>query len=142
MDSGLTPFSQAQWTYLERCGGCHGIQGRSAPDLVPTLRGQVGYFLCMPEARAYLIRLPSVATAPISDRALADLMNFVVFDLGAPAGIAAGSQKYTEAEVAAERARPLKDAPLASYRAQLVERMIVQCNAPATLRQYASVRSR
>jgi len=131
-------LSAVQFTYLERCGGCHGIQGHSAPQEVPTLRGQVGYFLCTPESRAYLVRLPSVATAPLSDRELADLMNFVVFDLGGAREVEPGYKKYTEAEVGAWRVRPLNDIALARYRAGLVEQLISRCGAPETLRQYSS----
>ena len=127
-----------QSTYLERCGGCHGIQGHSAPRVVPTLRGQVGYFLCMPESRAYLIRLPSVATAPLSDRELADLMNFVVFDLGGASQLSSAYPRYTEIEVGALRTQPLRAVALASYRAGLVEQLIARCGAPDTLRQYSS----
>jgi len=134
----ITSLSEVQSTYLERCGGCHGIQGWSAPSEVPSLRGQVGYFLCMPEARAYLIRLPSVATAPLSDRELADLMNFVVFDLGA-ASTASDSRKFTPSEVRALRNRPLKEVALTSYRAGLVEQLISRCGAPASLRQYSAL---
>jgi len=134
----ITSLSEVQSTYLERCGGCHGIQGWSAPSEVPSLRGQVGYFLCMPEARAYLIRLPSVATAPLSDRDLADLMNFVVFDLGA-ASTPSDSRKFTPSEVRALRNRPLKEVALTSYRAGLVEQLISRCGAPASLRQYSAL---
>lgn len=133
----VTSLSAVQSTYLERCGGCHGIQGHSAPREVPTLRGQVGYFLCRPEARAYLIRLPSVATAPLSDQELADLMNFVVFDLGGASGLGSAYEKYTDAEVRALRVRPLKDVALANYRARLVEKLITECGAPESLRQYS-----
>jgi len=139
--AGPTPLNAVQSTYLERCGGCHGIQGLSAPGEVPTLRGQVGYFLCTPEARAYLVRLPSLATSPLSDQELADLVNFVVFDLGGAEG--GGSYpKFTEAEVRALRTRPLKDVALARYRAGLVEEIISACAAPASLRQYSSVQGR
>jgi hypothetical protein len=141
-DDRLEPFTRSQWIYLERCGGCHGIQGHSAPKLVPSLQGQVGYFLCIPEGRDYLIRLPSVAAAPISNEALADLMNFVVFDLGGAAGLGERERRYTDREVSALRERPLKGAALAGYRAQLVEQMIRRCGAPESLRQYSSARSR
>jgi hypothetical protein len=141
----VTSLSPVQATYLERCGGCHGIQGQSAPGEVPTLRGQVGYFLCTPEARAYLIRLPSVAGSALTDQEVADLMNFVVFDLGGalkPMGAEATYEKFTEGEVQALRARPLKDVALASYRAGLVEQLIARCSAPLSLRQYSSVQGR
>src|SRR4051812_14550271 len=67
---------QARSDYVENCGGCHGIQGSSAPALVPELKNRVGYFMCDPAARAYLLRLPNVAHSRITDNAqLADLMN-------------------------------------------------------------------
>jgi hypothetical protein len=135
----VTSLNDVQWTYLERCGGCHGIQGSSAPSEVPSLRGQVGYFLCTPETRAYLIRLPSVATAPLSDRELANLMNFVVFDLGGAAGGPRDYDKFTDSEVRDLRKRPLKDINLTRYRAGLVERLIDNCGAPASLRQYSAL---
>jgi hypothetical protein len=137
----LTSLNDVQSTYLERCGGCHGIQGWSAPTEVPSLRGQVGYFLCMPAGRAYLIRLPSVASSPLSDRELADLMNFVVFDLGGAAGAQREYGRFTAAEVGALRTRPLKDVALTSYRAGLVEQLISRCGAPASLRRYAALQS-
>jgi hypothetical protein len=137
-----TSLNVVQSTYLERCGGCHGIQGISAPGEVPSLRGQVGYFLCKPEARAYLVRLPSLATSPLSNQELADLINFVVFDLGGARAVGGSYQMFTEAEVRTLRTRPLKDVALARYRADLVEELIRDCAAPVTLRQYSSVQGR
>jgi cytochrome c553 len=137
--SPVTSLSDVQSTYLERCGGCHGILGSSAPSEVPSLRGQVGYFLCTPEARAYLIRLPSVATAPLSDRELADLMNFVVFELGGAASAPRQYERFTDTEVRALRSRPLKAVALTSYRAGLVEQLIGRCGAPDSLRQYSAL---
>jgi hypothetical protein len=137
-----TSLNVVQSTYLERCGGCHGIQGLSSPGEVPTLRGQVGYFLCTPQARAYLVRLPSLAASPLSDRELADLLNFVVFDLGGAREAGGSYQRFTEIEVGALRTRPLKDVALARYRAGLVEELISGCAAPASLRQYSSVQGR
>lgn len=137
----ITQLTAVQATYLERCAGCHGIQGHSAPAEVPSLRDQVGYFLCFPEARAYLVRLPSVANAPLEDDVLADLMNFVVFDIGGgrPANRAV-NDRYSASEVRELRKRPLNDISLAGYREALVERLITECAAPSTLRQYSSVR--
>lgn len=72
-------FSLPQSDYVEHCGGCHGVQGNSAPAAVPVLRGRIGWFLCTPQSRAYLIHLPNVAYSRITDNAqLADLVNFTV----------------------------------------------------------------
>jgi mono/diheme cytochrome c family protein len=130
----VTQLSEVQSLYLQHCGGCHGIQGDSAPREIPSLRGQVGSFLCTAEGRAYLIRLPNIALAPVSDQKLADVMNFVVFELGGPA---VQSPRYTAAEVAQLRARPLTDTGLADYRARIVKDLIRRCGAPVSLRTYS-----
>ena len=132
---------EVQVAYLERCGGCHGIQGHSAASLVPRLQGQVSSFLCLPEGRGYLVRLPSVALSPLSDGELASLMNFVVFDLGAVPGDRARFPPYTAAEVGTLRKQPLNEVGLAGYRAAIVTRLIQQCGAPSTLRDYVSARA-
>jgi hypothetical protein len=119
----LTP---AQSGYLESCGGCHGIQGTASKKDVPQLRSEVGRFLCTAAGREYIVRLPNVAFADMSDRLLADVMNFVVFDLGgasAPRGAAA----YSVAEVAGLRRRPLKNAPLARMRANILADARLRC---------------
>ena len=131
---GVTTLTPVQATYLERCGGCHGIQGHSAPGAVPSLRGQVSYFLCFPEARAYLVRLPSLASSPLTDDELAQLMNFVVFDLGG----ASNQRRYSAEEVSELRSRPLNEISLAGYRRRIVDRLIGDCGAPVSLREYSS----
>lgn len=137
-DERSAPFAPAQVAYLERCGGCHGIQGGSAPREVPTIRGRMRYFLCTAEARAYLIRLPAIANASLSDAALADLMNFVVFDLGGAQDLAPSTETFTAREVGALRARPLDSIALMTYRAKLVEDLIGRCGAPDSLREYGT----
>ena len=75
--------NQARVDYIENCGGCHGVNGSTVPAQLPELMGRVGWFMCTPDSRAYLLRLPNVAHSRIHDNAeLADLMNYVVFVLG------------------------------------------------------------
>jgi mono/diheme cytochrome c family protein len=75
-------FSPAQGDYLLNCGGCHGFHGVSNAKLVPGLKDLVGYYLRTPEGRAYLPRLPNVAFSTLSDQKLADMLNYVVFEIG------------------------------------------------------------
>jgi hypothetical protein len=125
---------QARSDYIENCAGCHGIQGSSAPASLPELRNRVGYFLCTPEARAYLIRLPNIAHSRITDNAeLADMLNYVVFDLGGQSAPAA-APPFTADEVTRERPKVLSNVSLKALRASLVERVIRACKAPASLR--------
>lgn len=119
----LTP---AQSGYMEGCGGCHGILGASSKKDVPQLRGEVGTFLCTAAGREYIVRLPNVAFADMSDRLLAEVMNFVVFDLGGTS-VPRGAAPYSAAEVAELRRRPLKNAPLAQMRAGILAEARLRC---------------
>ena len=69
-------------TYQVRAFDLSGVQGLSNPNLVPSLQGLVGYFLELPEGRAYLSRLPNVAFSTLSDERLAAVLNYMVFALG------------------------------------------------------------
>jgi hypothetical protein len=128
-------LSPDQTRFILRCGGCHGTLGQSPPKSVPQLRGVAGWFLCTPEARDYVIRLPNVSRAQLGDAELAGVMNFVAFRLGEGSAPATAA-RFTAAEVAAIRARPLNDKPLNAYRRQIVDAMIRKCRAPVSLRDY------
>lgn len=123
--------------YIERCGGCHGVDGRSVAELVPDLKHTAGYFLCDEEARAYVARLPNVAFSQISDADLAAMLNYVVFDLGAKEGQSpeGGSlaRPYTATEVGRLRRDALTIPDLKAYRLRIVGRLIARCAAPDRL---------
>ncbi|WP_250890248.1 cytochrome C [Sphingobium nicotianae] len=125
----------ARSDYIENCGGCHGVDGRSAPAQLPELQGRVGYFMCTPDSRAYLIRLPNIAHSRITDnQQLADLVNYVIFGIGGTSA-PRGTKPFTEAEVAHERQFALSSVSLKAERARHVESAIRKCGAPASLRQ-------
>lgn len=126
-----------QVAYLTSCGGCHGIEGKSAPGAVPTLRGLTGSFLCTSQGRDFIIRLPDVALTPLSDRMLTEVMNFVVFDLGAPVAAGGQARPYTVAEVARLRRHPLTDTGLTAYRNRVVAGLATRCQVPQGLHVYA-----
>lgn len=130
-------FSKPQSNYLLGCGGCHGVNGVSNSRLVPELRDQVGYFLNTPEGREYLVRLPNVALAALTNRELAEVLNFMVFTIGG-ASVPANARSYTSAEVARLRKRPLNEVSLLGYRSQLIETLIAQHRASPRLRVYGS----
>lgn len=126
--------AQARNDYLENCGGCHGVTGDTVPAHLPELAGRVGWFMCTPEARAYLIRLPNVAHSRIRDNAeLADMMNYVVFVLGRGSA-PAGTPPFTADEVARERKLALTNQSLTAERLRLANQVIGRCHAPASLR--------
>ena len=134
----ITALPAAQVAYLTSCGGCHGIEGVSAPGAVPTLQGLTGSFLCTREGRDFLIRLPDVALTPLSDRMLTEVMNFVVFDIGAPVAGGRPARPYTVAEVARLRRGPLTDTGLTAYRNRVVAGLAARCTVPPALHVYAA----
>jgi hypothetical protein len=134
LPAAITDPELARSDYVENCGGCHGVQGSAAPAQLPELRNRVGYFMCTPESRAYLIRLPNIAHSRITDnQRLADLVNFMVFGLGGPS-TPRDTPPFTAQEVAHERQFALLSASLRKERARHVESAIRKCHAPAALR--------
>jgi len=139
-----TPAHRASWlpavqvAYLTSCGGCHGVEGVSAPRAVPTLRHLTGTFLCTTEGRQYLVRLPDVALSVLSDRMLTKVINWVAFDLGAPVAAGPEARPYTVAEVMTLRRHPFTNTGLRRYRAQVVAHLAARCAVPAGLRVYGA----
>lgn len=138
-NDGISDPEQARADYIENCGGCHGIEGSTAPAQVPELRGRVGYFMCTASARAYLLRLPNVAHNRLQDtERVADVMNYIVFHIGQDSA-PRGTTPFTAQEVAKERKFALTAASLIRERAREVENVVRACGAPANLSaMYAS----
>lgn len=161
----VTHLTPVQVAYLTSCGGCHGIEGTSAPTAVPTLRHLTGSFLCTQEGRQFIVRIPDVALSTLSDQMLTRVMNWVVFDLGAPTDgwpeaqphrgstVAAGHparparttsgrvvpRPYTVAEVARLRREPLTQTGLTPYRERVVAHIEARCAAaPVGLSVYGA----
>lgn len=132
----IMKMSVAQSDFTENCGGCHGFDGNSAPADIPVLKDRVGYFMCSKEGREYLIRLPNVAHSRISDpQELADLMNFVVFAIGAQS-TPKNARPFKAAEVATLRQQAMTTISLIHERERVVEGLPASCNAPASLGQF------
>jgi hypothetical protein len=94
--------------YQLNCQGCHLADGRETPGLVPGLAGSVARYVHVPQGRAYLIRLPNVASTPLSDAETAELLNWLVRRFDArelPPDFA----PYTAEEVGRSRHHPLID---------------------------------
>jgi hypothetical protein len=135
--AGAEASAKSLSNYMLGCGGCHGIEGVSNPELVPELRGQVGYFLATRQGREYLVRLPNVAFYAVSDRELADVLNYMVFTIGGK-GIPTSAKPYTASEVGSLRKAPLTEVSLIDYRNTLVEDLIAHHGAPESLRIYSN----
>ncbi len=98
------PAASPEQDYMLNCMGCHQADGFGSPGRVPPLVG-IDRFLASPEGRAYLIRVPGVAHAGLSDRRLAALLNWTITRFGR-----ARFRQYTTEEVAPLRKRPFLNA--------------------------------
>ena len=100
------PQRAPETNYMLHCQGCHRPDGSGVPGAVPPLPGQVAKFLQTPAGRAFLVRVPGAANAPISDAELAALLDWIVVRFDA-ANVPADFVGYTAEEVGALRAQPL-----------------------------------
>jgi hypothetical protein len=89
--------------YLLSCGGCHELDG-SGSARVPTLRA-IDRLLAFDGGRDYVLRVPGVAQAPLSDARLAALLNWLFDEFGS----GAPTPRFTAAEVGAARSVPFDD---------------------------------
>jgi hypothetical protein len=92
--------------YMLDCMGCHQADGAGVPGKVPDMRSSLVPLARKAAGRRYLIQVPGVAQAPLSDAELAQLVNWMVRHLSARA-IPASFRAFTPAEVAAYRRAPL-----------------------------------
>jgi hypothetical protein len=91
--------------YARNCQGCHGHFGFSV-DEIPILKDRVGYFAHTPQGRAYLVQVPNVAQAHLSDERLARLLNWVLGTYSATQ-LPVGFEPYTAEEVGGLRRQKL-----------------------------------
>jgi hypothetical protein len=93
------------WTL--NCQGCHRPDGTGSAGTTPSLAGTVGRFLSVPGGREYLGRVPGVATSPLSNTDLSELMNWVVWRFDKE-HLPANFQPFTATELGQLRGAPLR----------------------------------
>ena len=64
--------------YTLNCWGCHLPHAEGIAGTVPRLAHSMGYFLNLPEGRAYLVQVPGVANSPLNDQQIADVLNWML----------------------------------------------------------------
>jgi cytochrome c len=71
------------YLYRLHCSGCHGVDGAgSKVGRIPPFPGIVGHFADSPEGRLYLVHVPGIAGAALPDAETAELLNYVLHNLG------------------------------------------------------------
>ena len=103
-----------------QCMGCHHADGAGDEGRVPSVRRTLVLLSTFPDGRDFVLRVPGVAQAPLSDAEVATLLNWMARNLSDVA-LPAGYVDYTAAEVARERHRPLVGVRAA--REQLLRRL-------------------
>lgn len=77
--TGSSAAPDAAYLYRLHCSGCHGPDGAgSRVGRIRPFSGVIGNFLRVPEGRAYLVLVPGVANAGLSDTDTARVLNFVL----------------------------------------------------------------
>lgn len=94
--------------YLMHCAGCHLADASGSPPYVPSLAGPLGRIAASPEGRDYLARVPGAAQAPISDDALAAVLNWLLLEFNRDT-LPQNFRPLRGTEVAKSRARVLAD---------------------------------
>jgi len=103
--------------YMLNCMGCHVPDGSGAPGKVPSLRESLVPLASTPAGRRYLIEVPGASQSPLSDAALARLLNWMVHNLsGRP--VPRDFVEFTAGEVA--RSRKTRLVNVGEVRAQLL----------------------
>lgn len=115
---------RALFNYQMLCQGCHVGDGRGGKG-VPDMKGKVGQFLLTPEGREYLIKVPGAANSALDDKALAELMNWVLIEIGQKS-VPADFKHYTEQEVSQLRQQPLME--VVEHRARLLQQISALTN--------------
>jgi len=107
--------------YMLRCMGCHLDDGSGMPGKgIPAMKGVVGHFMRLPEGRALIVQVPGVMNAPLDDRQVAQLMNWMLKDM-AGSSLPEAVSPYTEDEVKALRAT--RPADVMAERVRVVKRL-------------------
>jgi mono/diheme cytochrome c family protein len=108
--------------FMLHCSGCHGMDGSGAPAQgIPDFRDQIGHFQRLPEGRAFLMQVPGLLNAGLSDDRRAAVTTWLVRTFAGPS-LAPGFQPYTAAE--ARQYRESRPADIAGTRTRLYEALL------------------
>jgi hypothetical protein len=117
---GVDDAQRAWQHWTLNCQGCHRPDGTGSAGTAPSLAGTVARFLSVPGGREYLGRVPGVATSPLSNADLSEVMNWMLWRFDKE-HLPANFQPYTAAEIGQLRAAPLR-LEASQMRAELLER--------------------
>jgi len=103
---GVSNIGRARTNYALNCQGCHMASGVGTPGRVPKMAGFVSTFLEAEGGREYLVRVPGITNAAISDEELAELANWMLYTFD-PGHIPDDFSPFTTEEIARNRPHSL-----------------------------------
>jgi len=104
-------------SYILHCSGCHGMTGGGATAAgIPDFSGSVGHIATLDLGRTYIMHVPGVVSASLSDAEIAEVMNYVLDAWGDGRGA-----PFTPEEVTRRRAAPVED--VVAFRRSVAEEM-------------------
>lgn len=118
---GVDDALQAHSDYKLKCQGCHRPDGSGDAVSNPPMNGHVARFLGIPGGRAFLGRVPGVATVDLDDARLANLLNWTLYRFDR-AHLPPDFRPYSATELSKLRKHPLR-AERATIRAGLIAQM-------------------
>ena len=118
---GVPDPAQARIDYMLKCQGCHRPDGSGDAVSNPPMNGKVAKFLHVQGGRAFLGRVPGVATVDLDNARLAAVLNWTLYRFDR-ANLPADFKPYLPAEIGRLRKAPLRT-ERAAMRAALVARM-------------------
>ena len=114
-------FERGRIDYVLHCSGCHALDGSGVEEKgIPRVKGQIGYYLRLPEGRPFLLQVPGLLSAGLSDERAAGVTNWMI-EYFAGASMPEEFMPYTADE--AKRYRLSKPADIAALRKQLARRL-------------------
>ncbi|MCJ2185093.1 cytochrome c, partial [Novosphingobium sp. 1949] len=104
---GVDDLAAARVDYMLKCQGCHHPDGSGNAVNTPPLAGQVARFLHVAGGRAFIARVPGVASTDLDDRRTARVLNYSLYRFDR-AHLPADFTPYTAQEIGRLRRAPLR----------------------------------
>ncbi|MCW5622932.1 MAG: cytochrome c [Burkholderiales bacterium] len=76
---------QGRFDYVLHCSGCHAPDGSGVSSGgIPPVKDQIGYFLTLPEGRAFLMQVSGLLGAGLTDERAAGVTNWMIEQFAGP----------------------------------------------------------
>jgi len=117
-------FAGPENNFILRCAGCHGMDASGSMEGgIPDFRNYVASFSYTEKGREYLMHVPGVVNSSLTDREIAEVMNYAMTRWGG-SSLRSDFKPFTEAEVHKLQQVVVKD--VVKFRREVVEELTHQ----------------